>query len=185
MASLEDFIHKNRQEFDSDLPPERIWDRIDYALGPPTQKESSRRRPVRRFISIAAGVAAVCLLAIGMLLGISVATHRTSNAVLAQVDPGNAETEQYFHHAIAIRLAEVRKAGLAPEVLADIQQLEVQMGMLEKAFDEAHPSQREFIIHSMIRNYQLRIELLEKVLQEAGQQWPSKSIQNDNGKTSI
>lgn len=184
MDPLESFIITHKSEFESELPSKRVWEAIEGTL----DDSSSRRIHWRRRRVAFTAIAAVGLLFLGLAIGLMVGTSPDSTTFsnsLTRVDPQRAEAELYFHQAIMVRLNKVHQAGLSGEITEDLDQLADQMTILEAAFEEALPSQREYIIHSMIRNYQIRIELLETVLQETNLYQDAQSGQHENQKTSL
>lgn len=187
MDPLESFIAKNREAFDAEQPREVLWEVISDTLNRTPDLAWRRRHKaiIRRKRFAVAAAAAIGLLAIGAGLGWFMRVQVASETILAHIHPPSAETELFFHQAINIKLAEVHEAGLSVEVLPDVNQLEHQMEKLKTAFDEALPAQREYIIHAMIRNYQLRIELLETVLQERKQENSQQTPQHHEGTTTL
>lgn len=176
MDALENFIRENREAFDSEHPSADLWERIETSL---PEGRVVELRPRSRFRALRIAAAVLLLIGSGTVLGLFLNPSNSGPAPntfsLAAVAPQHAEAEQFFRKQIAGKVAQLKDTGLAEEVMSDLDQLEKQMEELEKAYLEAPGNSREFIIHSMIQNYQLRIELLEKVLEEV----KSSHLQNN------
>lgn len=178
MDALENFIKENREAFDSEHPSADLWQRIEASL---PEERVVVLRPRSRFRALRIAAAVLLLIGTGTVLGLFLNPSHFGPASgattfsLAAVAPQHAEAEQFFRRQIAGKVAQLQDAGKAEEVMTDLNQLEKQMEELKKAFQEAPRESREFIIHSMIQNYQLRIELLERVLEEVRSSHPQNN----------
>lgn len=184
MDALENFIRENREAFDSEHPSSNLWERIEASL---PEERIIELRPRSRFRGLRIAAAVLLLIGMGAILGLflnpssnSALASAQDNLSLAAVAPQHAEAEQFFRKQIASKIVQLQDAGLAKEVMGDLDQLEAQMEELKKAYLEAPRESREFIIHSMIQNYQLRIELLEKVLEEVKSSYPQNNENYEN-----
>lgn len=188
MDTLEKFITDHRTELDDATPRPEVWDKIEAALDG-TAKVRKLPRNYRLW-----QIAAVGLLLMVAGIGIgkfglssaggqgTLTNASTPGSSLAAVAPEHAEAELFFNRQIAQKVKQLRKLGSGQQVEKDLALLEDQMKELKQAYEEAPGDRKEFIVSAMIENYQLRIQLLERVLEELEF---NKQIENttDNEKT--
>ena len=158
--NLEQFIMDNREAFDQDIPNPRIWERIDQQIAAPPK---NRRLKMWKAMGIAASVA--ILIGFGALLG---ANYSASPSLAAADESGFAleleEMENYYQQQIEKKKA--RLVGLEYEgsVTEDLQQLDGFFEELKGELEVSPKGAEERIIEAMINNYQIRIDILERVL---------------------
>ncbi len=169
---LEDFINSHRGEFDTQSPPEGLWNNIDAQLG-------KQKKPFNWSLYIKRA-AAVVIIAVSSIAAyeywideevpeIAIQTIETpvqqDNLLPDEVE----EAEQYYTSQINDRYNELNKyAALYPEVKQDIQ---VDMAELDSAYTDLKKDLKEDlaneeIIEAMIENYRLKLEILEEILEQ-------------------
>ena len=174
MSKLEDFVRKNRPEFDTFEPPDDLWQDISQELGP--EKSNVRplwfRTPVMRY---AAAVLIVLSAGVGLYqLGrysansdrLAEAGKNTVN--LAQINPELAQAEVYYTSLInqekaMLNPAEVERLGLKDDFSQDLSVLDSTYQVLKKQL-VTEPN-KEPIVAAMIRNLQLRVEILREQIE--------------------
>ncbi|MBK7410323.1 MAG: hypothetical protein IPL49_19955 [Saprospirales bacterium] len=169
---LEQFVGKNRLAFDREVPNLKVWAAIDQALE--AQRPVARIRTIWRTLRVAASV--VILLTLGGLIGMYAYkyTHVQELPTLAEIAPEYAELEQYYTTQVSNRMQELSRFDQGANVQPDIQQLDDLYKELQLELDKAPKGSEEQIIQAMIRNYQIKLDILERVLEK---------IQTTNPKT--
>jgi hypothetical protein len=194
MDKLKNFIDENRQAFEEFNAPEELWAGISQQLGQikeekyfplfirTNQKKSkinhekqgnktvkmySFSRPV--LIKVAASV--LILLAVGI-------TWVSYKIDSLEGKPALSKAEAYYEQIFHAKLAELKQYEnddlFDRDLLVDIQELEQIYEELKNDLKE--DANNEQVVEAMIRNYSVRIELLEKMLNEI------KLKKNPNGK---
>lgn len=160
---LEQFIGENRAALDRSIPGLRVWAGIDRALE--ARQHAAKIRGIWRNLRVAASV--VVLLTVGALIGMYVSNLRTRNLpTLAEVAPEYAELEQYYSAQVSNRMRELTSFHQEATVQPDIQQLDELYQELQRELDNAPKGSEEQIIQAMIRNYQIKLDILERVLEK-------------------
>lgn len=169
---LEQFVEQNREGLDSQVPSLKVWAEIDRNLE--ERRPSARIRPMWRALSVAASV--VVLLGVGAVIGMYAYkfAHPVQLPTLAEIAPEYAELERYYTSQVNNRLQELSRFDQAQTVQPDLQQLDELYEELQKELDQAPKGSEEQIIEAMIRNYQIKLDILERVLEK---------IQANNPKT--
>jgi len=174
--NLEQFISQNRTSFDKAAPSLKNWDAIEKKL----DKKEAKRIPLWRFIRTTAAVFA--LLGIGAAMGVYFSgSSNTVATTFGTISPEHAEMEEYFEAEIEKRTKQLASFNKDEFVYDDLVQLEDLLKDLEKELQETTKANNEHIIEAMIKNYQTRIDLLERVLKrvdkkETTKERPGKSI---------
>jgi len=173
---LEQFVGKNRRAFDQATPNLKVWAAIDRALE--AQRPAARVRTLWRSVRVAASV--IILLALGSLIGMYTYkyTHTQTLPTLAEIAPEYAELEQYYSAQVSNRMQELSRTDQAATVQPDIQQLDELYQELQLELDKAPKGSEEQIIQAMIRNYQIKLDILERVLEKVQTTNP-KSAENE------
>lgn len=163
---MEDFVKKHRAAFDEAEPNSGLWDRIAADLD---SEEPAVEKPKRNYQWMwkAAAVVFICLTA-GLLAERS---WKQSEEVVAEVQEESTdieEVENYYSGIIEkrkteIRLVMERKNVVDEELLSDLDGLD---SMYRDLKNELQRNQNnEKVVNAMIRNLQLRVEILNKQLE--------------------
>jgi hypothetical protein len=177
--SIEQFIQDHRQEFDDAVPSLKVWAEIDRQL---QDEAPSRTKVVRlrwvRLASIAASV--VILIAFGMGVGFYLSDSTSSEPVtLASVSPEYAEMEQYFTRSINDRMARLAHYEQGESVINDLEQIDEVMKELQEELRNCPIGGEERIVENLIRTYQVKIAILERVLERMETNQPTEIAQED------
>ena len=163
MDSLEKYIKNNREAFDSEMPDLKIWAAIDKEL------ECKRPKLVRRFLfgGWKMGIAASMLLLVGCLAGLffsgSSATD-VSNPALANLSPEFKEAEQFYRNQYNDKRAQLASFSVEVSLQDDLKEFEEIISDMKLDLQNVPAGNRERIISAIIKNYQTKIEVLERVL---------------------
>ena len=161
---LEQFICENRSAFDRDIPGLRVWAGIDKALE--ARQQTNKVHRLWRGLRVAASV--VVLLAVGAIIGMYTYkyTQESELPTLAEIAPEYAELEKYYSVQVNNRMQELSRFDQQATVQPDIQQLDELYRELQQELDHAPKGSEEQIIQAMIRNYQIKLDILERVLEK-------------------
>ncbi len=159
---LEKFISENRILFDDSAPSQDLWDRIRDQL--PT-----KRKPRIFLLSTRGAIAAgVLLLLTGALAGRMLPRKSMSRqlAFLEQTAPDFIEAERYYQGQIRRKTALLAGFPAGNSVLSDLQQLDNAIEELKLELLSAPKGKKEEILANLIQAYQMKMEILELVLQK-------------------
>jgi len=173
--NLEKYIKKHRQQMDDKLPRADLWSEIESQIKDDT-KQVTLSKPVMYWRA-----AAVLLLLVTSWLVIDKFTldaPKVSNVVVQEINPELAEAETYYTTMINQKREEIvllgDKYALGRDFMRDIDQLDQ---MYEKLKLDLNSGNEDNLVDAMIRNLQLRIEILNQQLQII--QSIEKSQEND------
>jgi len=184
--NLEQFIHQNRDAFDDALPSLKVWAEIDRALN--QQEPSVRRgRPWRRYLAIAASVVLLVLSGVGVGVYLGPAAQSSQAVALSDVAPQYAGMERQFQQQIDQRLARLARYGQNEAVVQDLEQLDKVMKELQAELQYAPKGQEQQIVENLMRTYQAKIAILERVLQrlQEANPLPEELPKSNNDEVSI
>ncbi|GAB4118063.1 MAG: hypothetical protein OHK0057_24090 [Thermoflexibacter sp.] len=191
MDKLKNFVDENRQEFEEFKAPEELWAGISQRLkeekhfpllteekqskknkknrqGNKTVKMYSFSRPM--LMRVAASVLIL------LVAGITWVSYKID---ALEDNPPLSKTEAYYEQIFHAKLTELKQYEnddlFDRDLLVDIQELEEIYNDLKNDLKE--DANNEQVVEAMIRNYRVRIELLEKMLNEIKR----KKNPNDKG----
>ncbi len=175
--NLEQFIADHREDFDSEIPNLKVWAQIDKQLD---QRPRNKRLLMWKMAGIAAAMA--LLLTVGAVIGVQFNSSGGGAVAAEGLNAEIDEVETYYKDQIkekTARLASLNYTG-ATTINADLEQLEELFTELKEELEEAPKGSEEQIINAMINNYQIRVDILERVLEnlESTNQKTNKS-END------
>jgi hypothetical protein len=173
MDKFKNFINENRNEFETFSAPDALWAGISQDLQKhlkASKQEENKGKVVKMYafsrpllMRVAAGVALILAVGIGWIF-----YQMDKMNHIAQVNPPLSKTEQYYDDVFQAKLIELKQYEqddlYNPELLDDIQELEQIYNDLRNDLKE--DANNEQVIEAMIRNYRIRIELLERMLDE-------------------
>ncbi len=179
---LEAFVRQHREALDDELPGLGVWAGIQKELH---QKEQARKISYLKIIRMVAAVS--FLVAAGAALGIypqnpGESSQMASRVSISDLSEEYAEMEAFYKQQLSEKRQLVTRFVNDQTLIKDLDQQEAFLLELENELKEAPEEQREVIIHAIIKNYQTRLSLLEKVLhrvQSANQNY------RDNAKESF
>lgn len=176
--SLEQFIQDHRTEFDDAIPSLKVWAEIDRQL----HDNSAPRKSVRvrwvRMVSVAASIALL------VTAGIGVGFYLSNNAAdgvgtLASVNPEYAEMEQFYTQSINDRMARLANFEQGDAVLNDLSQIDEVMEELQEELKTCPQGGEDKVVENLIRTYQAKIAILERVLERMEQNQPTDNTKED------
>ena len=177
---LRSFIQDNKDAFDDKMPP-----KMDF--GSIVKKEE---KPKGKMISIkwlyaAAAVFVLALSAIGLKLFFNnestpqmaiVAPEEVKEMEfnLGEISPEMAELESYYLQQLAMKQAELEKLGLDEDLAEELKFLDNEFISLKNELGESVDN--HLIVNEMIKNYKLKLDLLESVLNDMQDNYEDKHL---------
>ncbi|MAE84568.1 MAG: hypothetical protein CMB80_17645 [Flammeovirgaceae bacterium] len=150
MDELERFIQQNRQQFDADIPSDKVWKGVQHQ----SQKQD-------RWIGMWKVAAVLLLISTAYLIVDKRMTTADNNSVSMESD--FKQVEQYYGQLIAQKKSEIAEYGqteLSTEFLVEIERLDQMYAQLKKTYKSQNSS--EMVSDMMIKNLQMRIEILTR-----------------------
>lgn len=159
---LEQFISDNREAFDQSTPSLKVWAGIDKTLE--TGKPQAKRMVLWPKARIAAAI--VALVAIGAVMGSYLTRVNDQQAVASAelASPELMEAEQYYNNEVQKRYSQLANYKYDKSVDQDLQQIDQIMNELRADLAEVPKGMEEEIISNLIKSYQTKIRILERVL---------------------
>lgn len=186
-ADFEAFVAENRDAFDMASPSRRIWHRIDKTLHPEHHVRKLGFSSVMRVLRVAAAV--LLLLGAGAMAGIYFTQHQqvqqNTVASLSDISPEYAEMVRYYNSEIDEKVRQVALHSNDESVLQDLAAIDSTMAELERELQNVPPGAEEQVISNLIKSYQIKIEILERVLSRIQQSEGSEKNNSEDDEISI
>ena len=163
MDNLEKFIGTNRMDFDAEIPSEKVWIGLEKHL---SKKKTRRFTFDPRITRIAAAVA---LLAIGTIIGMVVQKKYGPTLVDDNGTPLASdlkEAEKYYDTRIKSNMIRLASYKADSTIYFDLRQIDAVQQELRNELQQAPLSSQTEIIQHMIQNYQIKADILERVLEQ-------------------
>ncbi|HQQ96351.1 MAG TPA: hypothetical protein PLX35_03770 [Cyclobacteriaceae bacterium] len=160
---LNEFVNRNRDEFDSRVPADRVWNRISFSMG----FGFSWWNNVALWRA-----AAVLMMGLSLFLFLTRTGHEPGPA-LTQQDFGDVEL--FYKAQISEKVALIHDAGdLADDSFTqDLQKLEAMYTVLHDEM-KRHPSEK--VKDALVLNMIVRIDLLNQQIQKLEESAREKDI---------
>ena len=161
-----DFIDQNKTDFDTDLPSDNLWDKIDEGLDNKQKKNTT-------WIWMAAA-SVILILTITFFnrqilnknddsIEIVEKTDSITNTVTVLIDEDSQEIESYYTSQVEEKITELKEYPEAEELLEEVAELKAEFELLKKEMGTG--VDRATILEAMIENYRLRLLILEDLLE--------------------
>lgn len=179
---LERFIRDNRPLFDDEVPNLKIWADIERQL--PSKVKRPLKARILRMASIAAAV--VLLLSTGAAIGIFwIGPQEVPQlAEMEDIDPEVLQMEQFYQSQIQEKYQMLTTYQQDPIVKKDFEQLDQTMLELREELLHAPEGKEEEIINNLIKTYQTKVFILERVLERV-QSTNHKTLNHNENEISI
>ncbi len=178
---LEQFIDDNRDAFDHATPNLKVWADVSKALD--AQRPQAKRVMMWSKARIAAAV--VALVAVGALFGsyLTRVNDQEAAATAGLVSPELMEAEQYYNGEVQKRYSQLANYQYDKSVDQDLQQIDKIMAELRADLAEVPKGMEEQIVSNLIKSYQTKIRILERVLDrtQSNHSKTSKSASDEVG----
>lgn len=178
LDNLETFLLKEREHFDTAVPSLKVWAAIDKKLD---EKEQTSKR-IRLWPIVRMAVAVVALLVIGGVAGSYLTQIRSQNPSLAlqHIAPELSELENYYNKEVEQKLQQLASYEQDEAVARDLADIDAVMEELKKDLLNAPKGSEEHIIGTIIKSYQTKIAILERVLNRIQSTNPKLSKPGDD-----
>ncbi len=189
MDKFEKHIRNNREALDSSEPSDMVWEKIAAKLDAQQPKRQVQLVPITRLWQVAAVFLGLVVSMVAFQIYYNTQTEQkltasVENAInLESINPELAEAEQFYFMQIEEKREEVQKYG-SESIKAD-GEAEKYMTELDIAYKdlkkELLTNSNELVVSEMVRNLQIRMDLLNQQLEVLKQ--IEKAKQQKEGKT--
>lgn len=167
MEKLEEFVRRNRPEFDSHEPRPDLWQGIEMRLRTektPQVRNLWFRAPAMRY----AAAAMIVFMAGYGVYELGRHSGQRDQATLAQINPELAQAETYYTALInqektLLNPQEIKSLGLADDFNNDLASLDSTYKNLKTAL-LTQPN-KEPVVAAMIQNLQLRVDVIRQQIE--------------------
>jgi hypothetical protein len=173
MDKFEKHIRNNREALDGSEPSDMVWEKIAAKLDEQQPKRQVQLVPITRLWQVAAVFLGLVVSMAAFQIYYNMQTEKTlvarvENSVnLESINPSLAEAEQFYFMQIEEKRGEVKKYS-AEGVKAD-SEAEKYMAELDIAYKdlkkELLTNSNELVVSEMVRNLQIRMDLLNQQLE--------------------
>lgn len=176
MDKFEKYIRTHKEAFDSEEPNDLLWEKIAARLD---EKQTSQKHvrlvPITRLWQMAAVFTGLMVCTIGFQIYYNLQNKQKTiakienvgNISLESIYPELAEAEQFYFMQIEQKRQELKKYNLAGTKTDS--ETEEYLSELDKAYKdlkkELSTNSNELVISEMVRNLQIRIDLLNQQLE--------------------
>lgn len=161
--NLEEFIRDNRDAFDDKAPPALAWDKIQQRIPQNNQNQKQAKRfSLWQIARVAAAI--VLLVGTGIIIGRQTADSTEALAVENNY-PEFIEAKAYYETEVRKKLTQLASFNYDTSIDEDMLQLDNFMKELKEELEESPKGSEEMIISTIITNYQIKLDILERVLE--------------------
>lgn len=172
--NLEKYIIENREAFNDADPNPLMWLEIEKKL---EKKGKVKIRKMTRVFAIAASF--IIILGAGVLIGLNI-TNNNSSTFPAD-NPQYVEfqeAENYFQKQVSVKMDQLKEKNVEQDVQDDLTQLDAVYNEMKAELLNSPTKDNSAIIQAMIDNYRIRIDMLEKILNNVNDK--NKENEDDN-----
>jgi hypothetical protein len=162
---LEDFIIKNKEQFDDLEPRADLWGKIETEL--PQHFRDEKRGGKTFSLGFVLRVAAIVIVVMGTCFTVYLAKQKPATISLAAINPEYAKQQVHYASVIASQRTELKSIAktdpqLYKEFTAELTKMDSTYKKLNK--DLATSPNQEAVLRAMIRNLQVQTEVLNQQL---------------------
>lgn len=176
---LEELVTANKNAFNTAQVNPRVWNEIEKEF-----KEDKRKQRTAFIFKISKFAAAACfLLIVGAFIGgqyFSNGNNDDSNAAINSQIPQYDEMNQYYQGRIDNKLIQLAGYNINDEeVNDDLKKLDDVFEELKMELLSSEHENNEALINAMLKNYETKISILEKVLEKVHSSQHSKNLKDE------
>ncbi|MFM2267270.1 MAG: hypothetical protein RL757_711 [Bacteroidota bacterium] len=187
MDKFESFLKENSEAFNLNSPNPMVWAAIEQQLDERDQNNKKKiannattltAQPSRMRAWVVRTAAAAAILVLGIGLGktllkdkLPVLSSNSDTTVVKSLD----EAEDFYGKKVQYKINQLASFNPDPSVMEDLKQIDEVQTELRRELESAPESSREEIIQTMIKNYKIKLDILERVLQHV------QEYKNENG----
>lgn len=167
---LEAFIQTNRTAFDQALPEHNLWSKIEKQLPPEVREEGktlriSSRKPSRTLQFLKYAAAVVALVSASVFATIQYMNPVEPDGISAEMMTEIIELTDYYNFEVKRKLEQLTSFNPGLDVNKELSSIDDVIADLKLELNEVPKGSEEKIINAMINNFQLKILILEKMLE--------------------
>ncbi|QHS60069.1 hypothetical protein [Chitinophaga agri] len=175
-SSFEDFVRQHRQEFEEAGPPSRIWAQLEEQLVP-----RKKNRVIQMIGRHWLKAAAILVLVVNSVMIYQFLQMKKSQHLI-NVSPEMQEAKTYYTSQIEQRLQTIKSYPASVLGLDSVGRKELELRnetyqMLETELMQNPGNER--IKAAMVRYYQMKLDLLDKILEELREKQPVSQKQSN------
>lgn len=159
---LRSFIRENKEAFDSEKAPPRVWDRVEKEMGQ-TQKGGFISMKKMWFIL----AAVVGVFTIAGIIGANYMSTENNNAEqqFASIEANEyQQMQKHYEPLLQQKEQTFVKQVNAPSVIDELGELDAGFRELQNDFLNSAAGNKEIMMKLMKENYELRIQILEMAM---------------------
>jgi len=160
---LEEYIDVNRQSFDQALPDHDLWNRIATGLPNETPVVPMRRPRIYQLMKYAAAVLAIVSLSVFSTMQYMKSSE--PDVLSAEVMTELYELTDFYDFEVKRKLSQLAAYGGETEASKELMAIDEIISELRTELLEVPKGSEEKVINAMINNFQLKILILERILE--------------------
>jgi len=169
MKNIEEFIQKNRADFDSEIPDKSIWLSIEKELDNPPQGR------IVRFSIMKLAAVLVTFLCVGILIGLQFVPKKQLDFAQHEEFKKMMDIEHHYSQQVSYQLQKIDSPEAVNSVEADLKELDIIYQELKKELLNNDYANSQILIEAMIKNHKTKTDILERILSKQ-----SQIIQNES-----
>ncbi|MCK5169963.1 MAG: hypothetical protein KAQ75_08790 [Bacteroidales bacterium] len=169
MKDLDNIIQKNRSEFDSFEPSDGHFARFEQKLN---ELNSRKKKSFTIGYMLKAAVVAILVILSGLWVYDNFESRTNNGIALSEISPEYGEVEMYYTHLVNQKYGEINQC----ESLDSTQKgmLMYELGEMDSIYANLKNDLRtnpndQRVINAMIQHYQLKVEVMNQILQQLQQ----------------
>ncbi len=160
---LEQFVEVNRAAFDQALPDHDLWNQIEQQLPSDTPVVSIRRPRVFQLMKYAAAV--VAIVSVSVFSTMQYVGSSDTEGVSAEVINEINELSDYYDFEVKRKLSQLAAYETDDDLDGELSDIDEVINDLKVELDEVPKGSEEKVINAMISNFQLKVLILERMLE--------------------
>lgn len=183
---LKDFVNKHREEFDASEPPKFDFSNLMVETVSPEVKEIKMipitwlYRAAAIFVVIIGGALLWFLSSIQnnepqeVANNQTIETNQSVDFSLSELSPEMAELEDYYTYELSSKQKELEELGYGDALKEEMEILDQEFVALKSELGDNVDN--HLIVNEMVKNYKLKLDLLESVLHDLQENYDDKSL---------
>ena len=173
---LEKYIRANRDDFDHELPPSNLWEKISGEA----QRKSVPSFSFRGFFKMAATIAV--LLACSFMFGNNFILNNLEESRINRRLPADfKEIELYYIHQISSLQERLNDMGAEPNINEDLLVIDQTVQNLKKELGSAISGTEPEILNNIIKSYQMKLQIMKRVFERSNEKNALSNNVSNNG----
>jgi predicted transcriptional regulator len=159
---IEDFIKQNRRELDTEEAPAFIWEKIEMQLSAPKVEKQAAK--IINFNLIKYAAAALILFSVGVYFGSSPTKNMINDMKIANISPELNEIDDFYNQKVNYTLSELSEVDIDTMIQNEIKNIDRYHEQFKQELLNSPESNKQRIIQLMIKNHQMKLEILNTYL---------------------